>query len=198
MRTQNIILITAIIIIIATIAFIYVYITGLASAWSLHQPNDSPYFITKKPVTLKNILLPVGTKITYEKSCFSGKYERKKMLNEKDITEISFKEGTTIDWGGVPITSIVKFFNPEMKGFTVYADFDRLNENNKTPFSTLWQGCNSRLSITVANTNDWSFNKKNILDIESCGVNYQRYFKEDIQQQRYLDTLYNELIKLKY
>ncbi len=170
---------------------------SLDSGWILHKPDDSPYFITVKPIVVKNILLPVGTKIIYEKSFFSGKYEQKRLLNEKKITQISFKEGTTIDWGGVPITSIVKFFNDKMKGFTVYADFDKLDENKKTQFYNLWCSCNSRLGITIKNTNDWSFNKENILDIESCGVNYQRYFKEDKEQQEFLDKLYQELLKIK-
>ncbi len=114
MKTRNIILIASIII-ITVIVLIYAYITGLASMWHLHKPDDSPYFITTKPVIVKNILLPAGTKIVYEKSFFSGKYEQEKMLKEKDITAIYFKQDTTINWGGVPIISIVKFFNTKMK-----------------------------------------------------------------------------------
>ncbi len=162
----------------------------------LNKPDDSPYFVTTKPIVIKNILLPKETKITYEKRYFWEKHEQKGLLNEKDITKISFKDGITIDWGGVPITSIVKFFNLEMKGFTVYADFNSLNKNKKTQFSNLWQSCSNHLGITVKNTNNWSFNKKNISDTESCSVNYQRYFKEDIRQQRFLDNLYKELMKM--
>ena len=78
-----------------------------------------------------------------------------------------------------------------MKGFSVYADFQKLNK--KTRFADLWESCNDNLGITVEDTEDWSFNKKNILNVESCGVNYQRYFEEDENQQRFLDDLYNEL-----
>lgn len=194
METKKVFIVLGIIILII-IGFFYAYVNALSSMWVLNNPDESPYFVTTKPVVIKNILLPKGTKITYKKRYFWEKYEQEKLLNKKDITEVSFKEGITINWGGVPITSILKFFNPEMKGFTVYADFNRLNKNKETQFSNLWQSCNNNLGITVKNTNDWSFNKKNISDIQSCSVNYQRYFKEDIKQQIFLDNLYNELMK---
>lgn len=194
METKKIFIILGIIILIIIGCF-YAYVNALSSMWTLHSPDKSPYFVTTKPIIIKNILLPKGTKITYEKRYFWEKYEQKKLLNKKDITKISFKEGTTINWGGVPITSIFKFFNSKMKGFTVYADFNRLNKNKATQFSILWQSCNDNLGVTVINTNDWSFNKKNISDIQSCSVNYQRYFKEDVKQQMFLDNLYSELMK---
>lgn len=175
----------------------YLYIRALGSIWVVNTPDESPYFITNKRININNILIPKETKITYKKRYFWEKYEQKKPLKEKDITMISFKEGITIDWGGVPIKKIIKFFNPEMKGYSVYADFNSLEKSKKNQFYYLWKSCNSALSITVKNTDDWSFNKKNILDVESCGVYYQRYFSEDVRQQRFLDSLYNELIKIK-
>ncbi|MBW1298084.1 hypothetical protein GBO31_21420 [Aquimarina litoralis] len=165
--------------------------------WVLNEPDDSPYFLTTEPVEVKGILVPKGTKITYEKRWFRKKNEHKEPLDEKDITEIDFHEEATIKWAGVPITSIVKFFNPEMKGFSVYADFNRLQEEEQTQFSMMWKSCNDDLGITVENVNDWSFNKKNILDIESCSVNYQRYFSDDTNQQMYLDSLYHKMMNLK-
>ena len=96
-------------------------------------------------------------------------------------------------WGGVPIYSINKFFNSEMTGYSVYADLSKLNAQNHSQFSKLWDSCNDNLGITVQNSNDWSFNKKNILDVESCSVNYQRYFKENSEQQKFLDKLYQAL-----
>ena len=91
---------------------------------------------------------------------------------------------------------IAKFFNSEMKGFSVYASFDQLAENNKTQFSRQWQSCDDDLGITVTDTTDWSFNKANIADVESCSVLYQRYFKDNPQQQKFLDSLYTELMKI--
>lgn len=197
MKAKKIFVIIAIIILIA-IGLFYIYLIALSSMWSLNKADESPYFITTRPIIIKNISLPKGTKIVYEKRYFWQKYEQKKLLNEKDVTEIYFIEGEKTDWGGVPINSIIKFYNSEMKGFSVYADFDSLNENKKTQFSNLWQSCNDSLGITVKNTNDWSFNQGNILDIESCGVNKQRYFSEDLKQQKFLDNLYSELMKIKY
>lgn len=160
--------------------------------WAINKPDERPFFVTTKPIIVKNILLPEGTKIIYQRQYFWENYKQEEPLKEKDIMQISFKEGTTINWGGVPINSIVKFYNSKMKGFTVYADFSKLN--GKTRFTDLWQNCDDALGITVEDTNDWSFNKRNILDVESCGVNYQRYFKKDANQQKFLDQLYNELI----
>ena len=82
-----------------------------------------------------------------------------------------------------------------MKGFSVYARFKQLPSNKQTRFSQLWQECNDDLGISVKNTDDWSFNLNNIADIDSCSVNYQRYFKDNLQQQHYLDRLYQEMQK---
>ena len=49
-----------------------------------------------------------------------------------------------------------KYFNSEMKGFSVYARFNQLTSNEQTRFSQLWQECNDDLGISVKNTNDWS------------------------------------------
>ncbi len=190
MNTQKILITSGIIIVIA-IACLYAYLNALGASWALNKPDKRPFFITTQQIVVKNIPLPEGTKIIYKKRYFWEKHEQKDPLNEKDITAISFREGTTINWGGVPITSIVRFYNSEMKGFSVYADFQKLNK--KTRFADLWESCNDNLGITVEDTEDWSFNKKNILNVESCGVNYQRHFKEDENQQRFLDDLYNEL-----
>lgn len=45
----------------------------------------------------------------------------------------------------------------------------------------------------VKDLGDWSFNKTNITDVNSCSVNYQRYFKDDVHQQLFLDKMYTEL-----
>ena len=194
MRTQKIVIVFGVVLVIAIVGF-FVYLFALSSAYNLNKPDKRPFFITTQPIIVKKILLPKGTKIIYGKGYFWENQEQKKPLHEKNIAQISFMEGTTIHWGGVPITSIAKFYNSEMKGFTVYADFDKLH--HKTRFSTLWKNCEDGLGITIADEDDWSFNKENILDVESCGVNYQRYFKEDENQQKYLDDLFHELMLIK-
>jgi hypothetical protein len=191
MKTKKMLIILSIVILTALGCF-FVYLNALGSMWAINKPDERPFFVTTKPIIVKNILLPEGTKIIYQRQHFWENYKQEEPLEEKYIMQISFKEGTTINWGGVPITSIVRFYNSKMKGFAVYADFGKLNEKNR--FTDLWQNCDDALGITVEDTNDWSFNKRNILDVESCGVNYQRYFKEDVNQQKFLDQLYNELI----
>jgi hypothetical protein len=159
------------------------------------NPNY-PYFITKKPLVIKKILVPIDTKLVYESEFFKEGLQNQ-MMSEEKLTRIELLPiGKTIDWGGVPIISISKFFNTEMCGFSVYADFNQLSKNTRTKFSSLWESCSSDLDIKVKNINDWSFNKQNISDIEGCSVIYQRYFKNDVNQQKFLDELYSELMKI--
>ncbi|SHF41750.1 hypothetical protein [Pedobacter caeni] len=154
-----------------------------------------PYFITTEPLIVKKILVPKGTKLTYEGQFFK-EGEQDKMMSEGKLNTIDLPTGETIDWGGVPVTSIAKFFNSEMRGFTVYADFDVLAKDKKTKFSELWQSCSNDIGIIVRNIDDWSFNTKNISDVDDCSVLYQRYFKEDSSQQAFLDNIYAELMKI--
>ena len=155
---------------------------------------DYPYYITTQPIIVKNIAVPTGTTLEYEQQHFkSGQQDS--LLNEKKLIGIRFPTDQSMNWAGVPIGYINKYFNSEMKGFSVYARFNQLTRNEQTRFSQLWQECNDDLGISVINTNDWSFNLDNINDIDSCSVNYQRYFKENLQQQHYLDQLYQEMQK---
>ncbi|MFD2555158.1 hypothetical protein [Sphingobacterium tabacisoli] len=153
---------------------------------------DYPYFITTESTAVKNIVVPKGTKLTYEEH-FWKEGQQEKLMNEKEIMYIELPEGQTVDWGGVPVYMFVKFANTEMLGFSVYPDFEQLSDDKITKFSELWQSCQSDLGILVKNTDDWAFSPQNIMDISSCSVNYQRFFKDDIKQQHFLDSLYSEL-----
>ena len=155
---------------------------------------DYPYYITTQPMIVKKITVPIGTRLEYEEQYFkSGQQDS--LLNEKKLISIYLPEDQSMNWAGVPIGYINKYFNSEMKGFSVYARFKQLPSNKQTRFSQLWQECNDDLGISVKNTDDWSFNLNNIADIDSCSVNYQRYFKDNSQQQHYLDRLYQEMQK---
>ncbi|MCJ8498157.1 hypothetical protein MVI27_07780 [Chryseobacterium salipaludis] len=191
-------------IIVGILTFIILLIIGgylflLSSLSGMGNPTggrgpDYPYFITTEPTTVKKIIVPKGTILTYEEQFFKeGKQD--KIMNENKLTDIQLPEGETIIWGGVPVNMIVKFFNTEMRGFTVYADFSQLTDDKKTKFSKLWESEDNQLSVDVKNIDDWSFNDTNITDVQSCGVNKQRYFQEDKSQQQFLDNLYNELTK---
>jgi uncharacterized protein YfcZ (UPF0381/DUF406 family) len=167
---------------------------------SMGNPNgsrapDYPYFITTGPVTVKNIGVPKGTKLTYEEHFFKeGRQD--KIMNGKKLTCIELPKGKTIDWGGVPVYMITKFFNPEMKGFTVNADFGQLRDDKKNKFSEIWESCGGELGVLINDADDWTFNTKNIADISDCSVTYQRFFKEDVEQQRFLDNLLSEIKKI--
>lgn len=149
-------------------------------------------------MTVKKIVLPKGTKLIYEEQYFR-EGQQDKIMSEKMLTGIELPKGKTIDWGDVPVYMITKFFNPEMTGFSVNADFSQLRDDKKTKFSEIWQSCGD-LAVLVKNTDDWAFDTKNIVDISDCGVNHQRYFKEDVQQQQqqqqFLDTLLSEIKKV--
>ena len=158
------------------------------------RPPDYPYFITTEPLTVKKIVLPKGTKLTYEEQFFrEGQQDR--IMNEKKLTGIKLPKGKRIDWGGVPVYMITKFYNPEMIGFSVSADFGQLRKDRKTEFSEIWQSCGGELGVLVTDEDNWTFDTKNIVDISDCGVIYQRFFKEDAQQQRFLDKLLSAIKK---
>lgn len=155
---------------------------------------DYPYYVTTQPIIVKKIPIPVGTKLEYEEQYFKSG-QQNSLLNEKKLVAIYFPKDQSMNWAGVPIGTINKYFNSEMKGFSVYARFEQIPSNQQTRFSQLWQKCDDNLGISVRNTDDWTFNLNNIADIDSCSVNYQRYFKDSLQQQHYLDQLYQEMRK---
>ena len=54
----------------------FLYLNALGSAQVINKPDKSPFFVTTKPIIIKNILLPKGTKIKYKKRYFWEKYEQ--------------------------------------------------------------------------------------------------------------------------
>lgn len=117
-------------------------------------------------------------------------------MNESQLQSISMPSGQTITWGGVPISAINKFTNSEMRGFSLKAEFKQLAAHQNSGFSKQWQRCGDDLGIGIKNTEDWSFNLNNIVDVESCSVLYQRHFQDNAEQQRFLNQLYAELRKV--
>lgn len=191
-------------IIIGVLTFIALLVIGvfivLDALSSMGNPNgsrapDYPYFITTESVTVKKVVVPKGTKLTYEEHFFR-EGQQDKIMNENRLTGVELPKGKTIDWGGVPVSVITKFFNPEMKGFTVSADFGQLPDDKKTAFSEMWQSCGGDLGVLVTDPDNWTFDTKNIVDISDCSVIYQRFFKEDAEQQRFLDKLVSEIKKM--
>ncbi len=204
--------------------FCYLYILGLASMWSLNT-DDRPYFITTEPMEVKNIKLPIGTKIIYEKkwSLFRKKSEQEKPLNEEDVETISMhsqhdhidflktKEDFPVDsiglykyieWARVPVRSI--YLSADKKHLVISPDFRKMSAYKKTKFSQIWQNCDKyakpfgELYINLKNINDWSFNKENIIDIYSCS-DQTRGETIGIQyhNDKILDTLYQAMLEVK-
>ena len=151
-----------------------------------------PFFITTQTQIVKNIAVPIGTKLVYQEQPFK-KRKQDHAMSEKKLNAIEFPKDQPLLWGGVPVSAIEQFLNSDMHGYSVYADFKRLPNTQKNRFTQLWQSCDDSLGVTVKNTDDWSFNKENITDVESCSVNYQRYFKNNQKQQYFLDQLYQAL-----
>jgi hypothetical protein len=158
------------------------------------RPNY-PYFVTTQPMIIKKLHVPTGTILTYEKQRFKTGRQNN-LMNENKLQSISLPNGYTLIWGGVPVSSIEKFFNSEMRGYSVNAQFKQLLPIQSSGFSKLWQRCDERIGIKIKDDHDWSFNLNNIVDVESCSVLYQRYFKENAEQQKFLDQLYTELKKV--
>ncbi|EPG37566.1 hypothetical protein [Acinetobacter colistiniresistens] len=158
------------------------------------RPNY-PYYVTQQPMLVKKIHVPAGTILTYEEQLFK-KGKQSEIMSESKLTDILLPKDQTIDWGGVPVTMISQFFNSSMRGYSVHADFKKLDANKRTRFSQLWQSCDDELGISIKDRKDWSFNKANIADVQSCSTNYQRYFKKIESQQQFLDLMYSELMKV--
>lgn len=166
---------------------------GCSSAFNPNgpPPRKEAYFQSTEPTVVKGISVPIGAKIVYGNSHRKGSLGRP--MSEDKITALEFPAGKPLRWGGVPVTSIRKFYNTDMRGFTVEADFDRPASGNMNRFAQLWRSSGSDdLGVDIINPADWSFNPRNISDVESCG-SYQRYFKDDAKQQRFLDALYAAL-----
>ncbi|WP_108803931.1 hypothetical protein [Aquimarina sp. Aq107] len=181
------------------LSFIVTIISFLTACNLTLNPNgprpNNPFFIATEQVTVKGITIPEGTKLEYEKH-FLKKGEQGSILNEKYLTGFRLPENKTINWGGVPINAIHKFYNKDMSGYSVYANFE-VAPDNETIFYKKWkeEGCD--LGITVKNRDDWSFNNSNILDVEGCSVLYQRYDKDDKKQQDFLDAMYEALMDVR-
>ena len=153
---------------------------------------DYPYFILSDPIKIKKIVVPKGTKLTYEEHFYKAG-QQTRLMNEKKLTRIELPEGKTIDWGGVPVFMIIKFSNPEIPGFSVYPNFKQVSNYKKTKFSQLLEtsSCKNEIDFTIKNTDDWSFNGNNITKVLDCGIKLL-YYGEDEKHTKQ-EELYKEL-----
>src|SRR5690554_7250402 len=96
MKPKTIFILLGILILIIIGCF-YAYAWALGSMWTLNTPDENPYYISSKPLVIKNISLPAETKLTYKKRFFWEKNEKIKVLGRKDLMTIQLKKGLRMD-----------------------------------------------------------------------------------------------------
>lgn len=162
--------------------------------------DTSPYYITKTTTHIRGITIPPQTKLKYKSLNFSQKDQQTKPLKERDLTNIELPTNTAIVWGGMPSSKFIQFFNSEMKGFTVYRA-QGSSQNSSSEFIKLWQSCDSDLSITLKDSNNWTFDPSN-MEIRGCGVNIQKrsqyntHWPNQDKADKFLEKINNALQKL--
>ncbi|WP_324028205.1 hypothetical protein QSV08_09820 [Maribacter sp. BPC-D8] len=141
--------------------------------------RSNPYYVTTKPIIVKKLEVPTGTKLVYEGHFFKEK-QQDEMMNEENLIEMEFPNHNPIYWAGdIPVYSIYKYYNSAMRGFSVNGILNQANKSKETEFTQLWHECNDDgLGVSVKNMNDWSFNVKNIEKIEDCNEIFEDYLKE--------------------
>ena len=140
-------------------------------SYSNYSLPDYKYYIVKEPMVVKNLELPVGTRIVYFNTSLFGDSESSKPLREKNIYQIFFPDDKPLIWGGVPVSLIERFFNRDMKGFTVYPELGNSLESDenkhklmeKNEFLKLWFMWTKDMDVNIKNENDWSFNPDNMV-----------------------------------
>ena len=140
-------------------------------SYSNYSLPDYKYYIVKEPMVVKNLELPVGTRIVYFNTSLFGDSESSRPLKEKNIYQMFFPDDKPLIWGGVPVSLIERFFNRSMKGFTVYPELGnslQSDENKrklmeKNEFIKLWFMWSKNMDVNIKNENDWSFNPDNMV-----------------------------------
>lgn len=140
------------------------------------------YYITKEPMVIKNILVPAGSTITYNKRAKFGKDELQKPLSEKKIDEIEFKE--PIIWAGLKISRIKTHVNHKIESIIFYFSYKDLIEKEKelkesSPFLKYWieKEEEGSFALQIKDKSDWSFNPDNLTIIDLGWVYYDDYIE---------------------
>ena len=74
---------------------------------------------------------------------------------------------------------MAEFFNSDLRGFSIYADFNNLSTSEQITDSQWWQSSNNELVAIVKYLGDLLYNKIHITDVNGSNINYRRYFKHD-------------------
>lgn len=152
-------------------------------SYSNYSLPDYKYYIVKEPMVVKNLELPVGTRIVYFNTSLFGDSESSRPLKEKNIYQIFFPDDKPLIWGGMPVALIERFFNRDMKGFTVYPalgnSFESEKNKNKlmekSKFLKLWFMWTEQMHVDIKNEKDWSFNPDNMVLGGEAKISYLDY-----------------------
>lgn len=176
-------------------------------SYSNYSLPDYKYYIVKEPMVVKNLELPVGTRIVYFNTSLFGDRESSRPLREKNIYQIFFPDDNPLIWGGVSVTLIERFFNRDMKGFTVYPELGNSLESDenkrklmkKNEFLKLWFMWTANMHVDIKDEKDWSFNPDNMVlggeaDVRYIDYGNLKYFPDENTMKEHLRKL-NEAAK---
>ena len=171
-------------------------------SYSNYPTPDYKYYIVKEPMVVKNLELPVGTRIVYFNTSLFGDGESSRPLREKNIYQIFSPDDKPLIWGGVPVSLIERFFNRSMKGFTVYPELGNSLESDenkrklmgKNEFLKLWFMWSKNMDVNIKNENDWSFNPDNMVlggeaDFRYIDYGNLEYFSDENSMKEHLKKL---------
>ena len=194
------------------LSLIVLLFTMLSSfSYSNYPTPDYRYYIVKEPMVVKNLQLPVGTRIVYFNTSLFGDSESSKPLKEKNIYQIFFPDDNPLIWGGMPVALIERFFNRDMKGFTVYPELGNSFESDenksklmeKNEFLKLWFMWAKNMDVDIKDEKDWSFNPDNMIlggkaDARDIDYDNLKYFDGENSMKEHLRKLNEAARNVKY
>lgn len=194
------------------LSLIVLLFTMLSSfSYSNYPTPDYRYYIVKEPMIVKNLQLPVGTRIVYFNTSLFGDRESSRPLREKNIYQIFFPDDNPLIWGGVSVTLIERFFNRDMKGFTVYPELGNSLESDenkrklmkKNEFLKLWFMRTANMHVDIKDEKDWSFNPDNMVlggkaDVRDIDYDNLKYFDGENSMKEHLRKLNEAARNVKY
>ena len=181
---------------------VLLFIMLSAFSYSNYSLPNYKYYIVKEPMVVKNLQLPIGTRIVYFNTSLFGDSESSRPLREKNIYQIFFPDDNPLIWGGVPVTLIERFFNRDMKGFTVYPELGNSLESDenkhkfmeKNEFLKLWFMWAANMHVDIKDEKDWSFNLDNMVlggkaDVRDIDYGNLKYFSDENSMKEHLKKL---------
>ncbi|WP_338946338.1 hypothetical protein KST17_00440 [Fusobacterium canifelinum] len=182
------------------IFFLFLILSSFS--YSNYPTPDYKYYIVKEPMVVKNLELPVGARIVYFDTSLFGDSESSRPLKEKNIYQIFFPDDKPLIWGGVPVSLIERFFNRDMKGFTVYPELGNSLESDKnksklmekSEFLKLWFMWAKNMHVDIKDEKDWSFNPDNMVlggkaDTRDIDYGNLKYFQDENSMEEHLRKL---------